>query len=148
MGVAMRDALAELVEENADQTGGKRPRIGAFAVRIDEFLEIGVEVLEDEVEDRLRRLRGVLAVVGVLDAKEADDVERLGEQLEERDFPESRRRNAFLVHLEPRLLQSDQLAGGFVLGLVHLPVRAFADLLELLVLLHCCFFLVRSLIGD
>ncbi|GMN65508.1 hypothetical protein TIFTF001_034584 [Ficus carica] len=77
MGVAVGDALAELVEKAPDQIGRQRPRIGAFAVEIDEFLEIGVEVLEDEVEDGLGGLGGVLAVVGVLDAEEADDVERL-----------------------------------------------------------------------
>lgn len=129
MGVAVGDALAELVEKAPDQIGRQRPRIGAFAVGIDEFLEIGIEVLEDEVEDGLGGLGGVLAVVGVLDAEEADDVERLREHLEERNLPESRRRNAFLVHFETSLLESDQLAGRFVLRLVDLPVRAFADLL-------------------
>lgn len=72
----------------------------------------------------------------MFDAEEADDVERLGQHLEERDLAESGGRDAFFVHLQASLLQGDQLAGGFVLGLVHLAVGPFPDLLELLVLVH------------
>ena len=129
VGVAVRHALAELVEEVPDQVGRHRAGIRALAVRVDELLEVGVEELEDEVEHGLGGLGGVFAGVGVLDGEESDDVERLREHLEERDLTEGRRRDSFLVHLEPSLLQSDQLACGLVLGLVDLAVRALADLL-------------------
>lgn len=49
VAVAVRHPLAELVEEALDQVGREWPRVGALAVGIDEFLEVCVEILEDEV---------------------------------------------------------------------------------------------------
>lgn len=77
VAVAVGDALAQLIEEALDQSRRERPRVWAFAVGIDVFLEIGVEILKHKVQQRLSVL------VDVLDAEEADDVERIGEHLEQ-----------------------------------------------------------------
>lgn len=60
----------------------------------------------------------------------------VGEELEEGDLAEGGGWDALLVHLEPRLLQGDELARHPVPRLVHLPVRPLPNLLDLLVLLH------------
>ena len=124
VAVAVRDAFAELEHELLDQGIPERPRVGGFAERIDEFLEVGVEVLEDEVEVGLRR-----GLEDVLDAEEADDVEGGGEHLEEGDLAERRGRDAFLVDLEARFLERDELSGGFLDGFVDFAVGSFADFL-------------------
>ena len=131
VGVAVSDALAELVEETLNQGRREGPRIGALAMRVDELFEIGFEVLEDEVEERL-----AVFVEGVLDAEEADDVERLGEHLEQGDFAERGWGNAFFVHFETGFLEGDDFAALLVFSFVHLPVRSFSHLLQFLVLLH------------
>lgn len=113
-----------------DDVGGEGARVGALAVGVDELLEVGVEELEDEVED------GLAVLGGLLDGEEADDVERLGEQPEDGDLAQRGGRDPLLVHLQPRLLQRHQLPRRPVLRLVHLPVRPFPHLLQLLVLLH------------
>lgn len=124
VAVAVRDAFAELEHELLDQGIPERPRVGGFAERIDEFLEVGVEVLEDEVEVGLRG-----GLEDVLDAEEADDVEGGGEHLEEGDLAERRGRDAFLVDLEARFLERDELSGGFLDGFVDFAVGSFADFL-------------------
>lgn len=134
VAMAVSNPLAELVKEALDERRRKGPRIGALAVGIDKLLEIGVEILEDEVEVGLGT--AILVGVDVLDAEEADDVEGLREHLEEGDLTESGGRDAFLVHFEPGLLEGDKLAAGLVFGLVDLAVCAFTDLLKLLVLVH------------
>lgn len=131
MGVTVGHPLAQLVEEALDHRRRQGPRTRTFPVRIDELLEIGVEVLEDEVEDGLAFL-----AVDVLNAEKPYDVERLREHLQKRDLAERGGRDAFFVHLQTRLLQRDQLACGLVLGLIDLAVRAFSYLLQLLVFLH------------
>lgn len=136
MGMTVSDPLTQLIQKALDQRGGKRPGVRALAVRINELLEIRVDVLEDEVKQGLAVL---LLAVDVLDAEEADDVEGLGQHLEQGDLPECGRRHAFLVHLQPRLLRGHQLSSLLVLRLVHLPVRAFPYLLQLLVFLHFFF---------
>lgn len=130
VAVAVRNTLAELVEKTLDEGGGHRPRVWRLAVGIDELLEISIKVLENQVEKRLAVL------VKVLDAEEADDVEGLGEHLEEGDLTEGGGRDAFLVHFKAGLLESHHLAAGFVLGLVDLAVGAFTDLLKLFVFVH------------
>ena len=131
VGVAVSDALAELVEETLNQGRREGPRVGALAMRIDELFEIGFEVLEDEVEERL-----AVFVEGGFDAEEADDVERLGEHLEQGDFAERGRGNTFFVHFETGFLQGDDFAALLVFSFVHLPVRSFSHLLQFLVLFH------------
>lgn len=130
VAVAVGDALAKLVEKTLDESGGHGPRVRGLAVGIDELLEIGVEILEDEVEKRL------VVLLEVLDAEKANDVEGLGEEVEEGDLAEGGGRDAFLVHFEASLLESHHLATGFLLRLVHLAVGAFAHLLELFVFVH------------
>ena len=93
VGVAVSDAPTELVEETLNQGRREGPRVGALAMRVDVLFEIGFEVLEDEVEERL-----AVFVEGVFDAEEVDDVERLGEYLEQGDFAERGWGNAFFVH--------------------------------------------------
>lgn len=146
--MTMRNTHTELKQKTLNQSRRKRPRVWPFAVGIDVFLEIGVEVLEDEVEEGFRRRRrvvggggGVVVVVfggfvDVLDFEEADDVDGLGEHLEEGDFAEGGRRDAFFVHLETGFLESDDLAGGFLFGFVDFAVCAFSYLLQFLVVFH------------
>jgi hypothetical protein len=110
--------------------GGERPGVGPLSVDVHELLEVGVEELEDEVED------GLAVLVGLLDGEELDEVEGVGEEVEEGDLAESGGRDALLVHLEAGLLERHQLARHLVLRLVHLAVGAFPDLLQLLVLLQ------------
>ena len=124
VAVAMRDAFAELEHELLDQRIAEGPRVGGFAEGIDEFLEVGVEVLEDEVEVGLRG-----GLEDVLDAEEADDVKGGGEHLEEGDLAEGGGGDAFLVDLEARFLERDEFAGGFLDGFVDFAVGAFADFL-------------------
>lgn len=129
--VAVGDALAELVKKALDQGGREWPGIGALAVGIDKLLQIGVEVLEDEVKEGF-----AVFVEGVLDAEEADDIEGLGEHLEERDLSKSGGRDSLLVHLKTGLLQGHHLSALLVFRLIHLPVRSFTYLLQFLVFLH------------
>jgi hypothetical protein len=113
-----------------DKVGGERPCVGPPSVDVHEFLEVGVEELEDEVE------HGLAVLVGLLDGEELDDVEGVGEEVEEGDLAERGGRDALLVHLEAGLLERHQLARRLVLRLVHLAVGALPDLLQLLVLSH------------
>lgn len=78
MAVAVSDALAQLEQKGLDLGGRERGGVGALAVGIDEFFEIGIEVLKDEVKEGL----AVLLVVQVLNGEEANDVDRIGEHLE------------------------------------------------------------------
>lgn len=125
----MSNAFAELVEEAANEGVREWARVRALAMGIDVFLEIGVQILENQVKNRLGLAVGVVSLVGVFDAEEANDVEGLREHLEKRDLAEGSWRNAFFVHFELRLLQSHQLAGASVFRFVHLTVRSFSYLL-------------------
>ena len=62
-------------------------------MRIDELLEIGVQILKDKVE------KGFAVMVDVLDADEADNIDGIGEHLEKGDLTERDGQDAFLVHL-------------------------------------------------
>ena len=97
--MAVSDTLVELVEETLNKGWREGPRIGPLAMRIDELLKIGFEVLKDEVEKRL-----AVFVEGVFDAEKADDIERLGEHLEQGDFAERCWGNTFFVHFEMGLM--------------------------------------------
>ena len=108
MAVTVSNSLAELEKETLEEGRGERSRVGTFAVRIDEFLEIRIEKFENQVEIGLGFVAGVIGV-NVLDRKEADDVERLREHLKKRNFTESGRRDAFLIHLEPGFFESNEL---------------------------------------
>jgi hypothetical protein len=92
--------------------GGERPRVGPLPVDVHELLEVGVEELEDEVED------GLAVLVGLLDGEELDEVEGVGEEVEEGDLAEGGGRDALLVHLEAGLLERHQLPRHPVLRLV------------------------------
>lgn len=131
VGVAVGHPFKKLVQKALNQRRRKRAGIGAFAVRIDEFFEICVEVLEDEVKDGF-----ALLGVHVFDAEEADDVERLREHLEEGDLAEGGWWDPFLVHFEAGFFQRHQLPRALVFRLVDFPVRPLPDLLQLLVFLH------------
>ena len=122
--------MTEVNRAHLDECSGERPGGGSPTVDIEVLLEIGVEELEDEVED------GLAVLGGLLDGEESDDVDGVGEEVEEGDLAERGGRDPFLVHLEPGLLQRHQLPRRLVLRLVHLPVRPLTDLLELLVLVH------------
>ena len=113
-----------------DLVRGERPGVGPPAVDVEVLLEVGVEELEDEVED------GLAVLGGLLDGEEADDVDGVGEEVEEGDLAERGGRDALLVHLEAGLLERHELARGLVLRLVHLAVGALPDLLQLLVFVH------------
>ena len=106
-----------------DEVRGERPGVGPPAVDVEVLLEVGVEELEDEVED------GLAVLGGLLDGEEADDVDGVGEEVEEGDLAERGGRDALLVHLEAGLLERHELARGLVLRLVHLAVGALPDLL-------------------
>jgi hypothetical protein len=86
--------------------GGERPRVGPLPVDVHELLEVGVEELEDEVED------GLAVLVGLLDGEELDEVEGVGEEVEEGDLAEGG------GHLEAGLLERHQLPRHPVLRLV------------------------------
>lgn len=108
-------------------------------MRVDELLEIGIKVFEYKIEVSLGgRSIGFGRRINVLDTEEANDVERLGEHLEEGNLSEGSGRDAFLVHFQSSLLQSYQLSTRFLLRLVHLAVRSFSYLLKLLVFVHGC----------
>jgi hypothetical protein len=66
VAVTVSNSLAELEEEALDEGRGERSRVGTFAVRIDEFLEIRIEKLENQVEI------GFGVVVGVVGVKVFD----------------------------------------------------------------------------
>lgn len=71
----MSNALAELIEKALNEGLREGPRVRTLAMGIDEFLEIGIQILENQVKDRLRLAIGVVSLVGVFDAEEANDVE-------------------------------------------------------------------------
>ena len=83
-----------------DLVRGERPGVGPPAVDVKVLLEVGVEELEDEVED------GLAVLGGLLDGEEADDVDGVGEEVEEGDLAERGGRDALLVHLERRVFLS------------------------------------------
>lgn len=91
---AMSNAFTQLKEETLDQGRRERGRIGGFAVRIDVLFEIGVEVLENKVEEGL----AVLLVVNVLYAEESNDVDGMGKHLKERYFSKCCWWYSFFVH--------------------------------------------------
>lgn len=94
VAVTMRDALAQLKEETLYEGRRKGSGVGGLAIRIDELLEICVEVLKYEVEEGFAGL-----AVNVLDAEKADHVKGLGQHLKQRHLSEGGGRNALLVHL-------------------------------------------------
>ena len=138
VAVAVRDAFAKLEEKGLNEGGRKGPRVGTLAMGIDELFEIGVKVLEDQVEIGLGAT--VLVGVDVFDAKETDNIEGLGEHLEEGDLTKSGGRNALLVHLKTGLLKGHQLAARLVFGLVNLAVGTLPYLLQFLIFVHFEFF--------
>ena len=126
VAVAVGHALAELVHEALEKGGGEGPLVRPLAVGVYELLQVRVQVLEHQVQVRLglallllllRRLCVCVGVGGflvavssarrrrgggigdVLDGEEADDVEGLGEHLEEGDLAEGDRGDSLLVHL-------------------------------------------------
>lgn len=72
----------------------------------------------------------------MLHREEAHNVDGLGEHLEEGDLSKGSWGDTLLIHLQTGLLQGNQLPSGLLLGLVHLPICAFSNLLQLLVLVH------------
>jgi hypothetical protein len=62
VAVTVSNSLAELEEEALDEGRGERSRVGTFAVRIDEFLEIRIEKLENQVEIGFGVVVGVVGV--------------------------------------------------------------------------------------
>jgi hypothetical protein len=156
VAVTVSNSLAKLEEKTLYQRRRERPRVGTFAVRIDEFLEIRVEIFENQVEIGfvvvavVVALRGIGVIkigvgaigVNVFDGEEADDVERLREHLKERNLAKSGRRNAFFVHFKSCFLEGDYLPCYFVFGFVHFAVCAFAYLLQFLILFHFFSFLL------
>jgi len=101
------------------------------AVPPDELLEVGVHVLEDEEEDGLALLVGAL-----LEVEQAHHVRVLRQHPQQRDLPQRGGGHALVVLGEPRLLQRHDPARRLLPSLVHLPVRALAHLLQLLVQVH------------
>jgi hypothetical protein len=103
--------------------------VGAIAP--DELLQVGVHVLEDEVQDGLP-----LLVDALLEVEQADHVRVLRQHPQQRDLPQRGGRHALVVLGEPRLLERHDPARRLLPGLVHLPVRALPHLLQLLVQIH------------
>jgi len=88
-------------------------------------LEVLVQELESQEELR----------VDVHDVVERHDV-RMVQLLEEGDLPDRRRGHALLLVREADLFKREDRVSTHVFYLVHDAVRALADLLDLLVLLH------------
>ena len=101
------------------------------AVAPDELLEVGVHVLEDEVQDGLPFL-----VDALLEVEQAHHVRVLRQHPQQRHLPQRGRGHALVVLGEPRLLERHDAARRLLPGLVHLPVRALPDFLQLLVQVH------------
>lgn len=126
--MAVGDSFTQLKKKALDLRRGERGGIRPLSMRVDELLEIGVEILKDEIEE------GFAVMVDVLNAYELDDVDGVGEHLEEGDLAEGGGWNTFLVHLQTGFLEGDELAGLLVFGFVDFSIGTFAYLLQFLVL--------------
>ena len=89
-----------------------------------ELLEVLLHELEDEVELLLGRL---------VDHVQQRDDRGVVQFFEDRDLSHRSRRHAFFFVLQADFLQSDDLVGDCVARLVHDAVRAFTQLVQLLV---------------
>jgi hypothetical protein len=101
------------------------------AVPTDGLLEVGVHVLKDEPEYGLP-----LLVLPLLEVDETHHVRVLRQHPQQRHLPQRGGRHALVVLEKPRLLQRHDLARHLLPRLVHLPVRALPDLLQLLIQVH------------
>ena len=86
------------------------------------FFEITVDILEDQVE----------LVLGGDDFLETDDVGVI-QFFEERDFPDGSWGNALILVVESDLLESNDLVGDLVPGLIYDSIGALSNFVDALV---------------
>lgn len=98
----------------------------AMRQRLHVLLEIHGEKLEHQIELILLHKH----------IHERDDI-RVLQLSQKRNLANRCARHAFLVILEPNLLQRDQLVRDLVLAFIHHTISAFADLLNLNVVREC-----------
>jgi hypothetical protein len=111
--------------------GGRGDLLVVAAVSPDELLEVGVHVLEDQVEDGLP-----LLIHALLEVQQAHHVRVLRQHPQQGDLPHRGGGHALVVLGEPRLLQRHDPPRRLLPRPVHLPVGPLSDLLQLLVEVH------------